>query len=164
MPKKKKGWRYSEAKKLLKNSIIKGLLDNVDPLGPRFVYDIFMYLPDFHEENYNDYDAFTRRYRDLKKSIDNKRERSALEEQALAHDRAIYPVRPVDCRGIPRWDGSEAQKSLRADMDAKKHLEMKPSHLRVTNDEYKRFPLDCFRGHIDQEKEYRKLKAQYCKK
>ena len=35
------------------------ILNNVDPLGPRFVYDIFMYLPAFHEEDFNDYHAFT---------------------------------------------------------------------------------------------------------
>ena len=100
----------SKAKQILKDALIKGYLDDVDALGPRFVYDLCMYLPEFHEENFNNYEAFVRRYRDLKKAVSKKKDRTLLEEQALVHDRAIYPIPMYNHRGEPYWEGSDAQK------------------------------------------------------
>ena len=42
--------------------------------------------------------------------------------------------------GEPRWEGSEAEKLLKQDIDEKKHMDMTPKQLRASRPrEYKRY-------------------------
>jgi hypothetical protein len=60
-------------------------------------------------------------------------------------------------RGEPRWEGSEAVRLLRLDMDEGKHHTMRPRDLYQTRPQYyEKYPLTVFRGHIDQEERRRK--------
>ena len=61
-----------------------------------------------------------------------------------------------------RWEGSEAERLLRLDMDEGKHEAMAPRLLYAERREYREFPLHVFRGHIHQEKRTRKFLRQYC--
>ena len=79
------------------------------------------------------------------------------DRQALAHDRAIYPIDTAH-----RWEGSEAQRLLLHDMDRLKHMMMKPKKLYMSRSEcHENWSLTEFRGHIDQESELRKLHCQF---
>ena len=51
----------------------------------------------------------------------------------------------------PEWEGSDAQKLLKKDMEDGRHETMQPMELWETRDTYLLFPLDVFRDHIYQE-------------
>ena len=81
----------------------------------------------------------------------------------LAHGRRIHPEATHNQRGVPRWDGSKAQRLLRLDMDEGKHKNTKPMELFNSRPEYyEKYELKVFRGHICQEQRKRKLVAR-CK-
>jgi hypothetical protein len=50
----------------------------------------------------------------------------------------------------PCWNGLEAEKILKIDVDNGKHNEMLPEVLRLANLAYEEFPLKIFRNHIHQ--------------
>jgi hypothetical protein len=55
-------------------------------------------------------------------------------------------------KGHPEWQGSEAQKLLKLDMEAGKHARMSKTDLHESNIEcYEKFPLDAFRDKVCQE-------------
>ncbi len=84
--------------------------------------------------------------------ITKKKALAASESIALANDRRIHPMKASNHRGEPRWDVSEAYVLLQLDMDAGTHLTMKPRELYKTRKEYyENYPLNVFRGHIEQE-------------
>ena len=68
-------------------------------------------------------------------------------------------------RGELRWEGSEAERLLRLDMDEGKHTTMTPFDLYCSRSEYSdHYPLKVSRKHIDQEERPRKMLAQYTTK
>jgi hypothetical protein len=84
----------------------------------------------------------------------------ALDSAALAHDRRIHPKAANNHRGEPRWEGSDAERLLRQDMDEGKHKTMKPQLLyNMRNEYYENYPLKIFREHIYQEEKRRKFLA-----
>ena len=71
------------------------------------------------------------------------------------------------CHGIgaqqyPRWDGSEAARLLKLDIEAGEHLKLTPVKLHEKRVEYKALPLHVFRDHIYQEKRSR-MEGSYWK-
>lgn len=59
------------------------------------------------------------------------------------------------------WAGSEAERLLKLDVDAGRHLSMAPKVLRSTREEYQEWPLKKFRDHITQEVRSRKTQAYW---
>jgi hypothetical protein len=104
---------------------------------------------------------FASRLRSARTQVLNDRCRAASDKALLEHDRTIHPKQPMNYRGEPEWDGSEAQEQLRKDMDEGKHTTMKPLLLYSSHEEYKKFPLAVFRKHIYQETNRRKFLAQH---
>ena len=49
---------------------------------------------------------------------------------ALAHDQLVRPRAANNPRGYPRWDGSEAERLLKIDVDGGEHQKMEPRKLR----------------------------------
>ena len=84
----------------------------------------------------------------LQKSIRSKRSEAYLDAAAFKHDKDLYGIAQDDPN---YWDGSEAQKLLREDVENELHLAMKPKHLWLSREEYQVFDLDVFRLHIHQE-------------
>lgn len=71
---------------------------------------------------------------------------------ALAHDRQLNPINPnPPNRAHLRWDGSTAQTCLKEDISNKLHVGLEPQAFRETRVEYKTFPLEVFRKHVQQE-------------
>ena len=54
------------------------------------------------------------------------------------------------------WHGSEAERFLKEDVAADFHKKKKPKDLRQTREDYKKFELKKFRGHIYQEERNKK--------
>jgi hypothetical protein len=86
----------------------------------------------------------------------------SLHVAALAHDRQLRPQATHASNGVPRWEGSDAERLLKEDITAGLHTQMAPRVLFRTRAEYYEvFTLDQFRGHIAQEVELRKFKTSY---
>ena len=81
---------------------------------------------------------------------------SDFDADALAQDRTKHPAPNQDIHGEPRWDGSEAQRLLKLDIDHGNHVGKKPREIHASKEEYKAFGLTKFRKHLDQEIESRK--------
>jgi hypothetical protein len=120
-------------------------------MGPQEVY---LQRTEFTEFAYNN---FRSNLRYLRKDIISTRAQDVSDSTALANDRRIHPKKALNHRGEPRWEGSEAERLLRLDMDEEKHRTLKPRELYMTRQQYHdNYPLKVFRGHIDQEERRRK--------
>jgi hypothetical protein len=122
--------------------------------------DAYLHRPEFAE--FDGYANFPSRLRGARQQIASKNNRASSDSAALAHDRKIYPKAASNHRGEPRWEGSEAERLLRKDMDEGKHNQMRPELLYYTRKDYhENYPLKVFREHIYQEERRRKFLAQY---
>lgn len=72
---------------------------------------------------------------------------AAFDSKALANDMMLHPSN----KDGTKWNGSDAQQFLRADMELGLHTIMPPKDLQSTRPEYKKFTLKVFRDHIYQE-------------
>ena len=113
----KKEWKNSKGKELL----LKGLRDGSIPLDgkdmpPKEVYTL---RPEFAD--YGGYKNFPSRLRSARKTIIEKNDRASSDLAAFTHDRLLYPEAPHNYRGEPRWDGSDAERLLKQDIDDGKH-------------------------------------------
>jgi len=157
MPKKKNEveWKDSLAKRLLWKDLFNGDIPLYsDEMGPQEVY---LQRPEFSDFAY---EKFRDHLNDLRKKVIEDKERAISDSAALAHDRQIFPKKPTNHRGEPRWEGSEAERLLHVNMDNKKHEVMAPKELYQTRKEYyENYSLDVFRGHIYQEQRCRKYIA-----
>jgi hypothetical protein len=147
-----KSWKDSEAKKLLEKDLISGLIPlNSDDMKPGIVY---FQRPEFAEFEYG---RFRDRLRDLRRQLIELKARASSDSAAYACDREIYPKTTHNNRGEPRWEGSEAERLLRMDMDHDAHKNVTPKELYRSRQEfYNNYPLTVFRKHIDQEERRRK--------
>jgi hypothetical protein len=152
-----KNWKNSIARKLLEEDLRSGKIPlEGDVMKPQ---DVFLQRPEYAE--FCEYEDFPRRLRELRKQISRKNERALVAANALSHDRRIYPKERTDKTGKVRWEGSEAERLLRLDIDAGKHETMAPKLLYAERREYQEFPLKVFRNHIYQEQRTRKFRRQY---
>jgi hypothetical protein len=72
--------------------------------------------------------------------------RANIEHRAFQKDRKLYPPTPG------RWDGSEAQRLLKADVKEGVHLTFEqPRYFRASRDEYMAINSKKFRDHVWQE-------------
>ena len=138
-------WKYSIAKRMLKNDILSG---RVADLTPDQVYN--------SREEYQQYDKtrFKSNYSNLKKQLGRDFGRAAFDNEALIVDKAARNFTPSTT--YPPWHGSAAQNWLKHDINLKMHELMKPKELYETRAEYRKFPLKVFRDHIQQEVRDRK--------
>jgi hypothetical protein len=141
-PKPPPKWEKSPAKELLTQEILADIVKaHMKPKAVWLTHDEYKAYP---------LDRFGNNLRNLREQILKLKGRSEFDAVSVAHDLALHPPVPNHPRGYPRWEGSEAQKQLKKDVDEQKHLVYKPKVLRETFDEYKKFPLDVFRDHIYQ--------------
>jgi hypothetical protein len=149
---KKKPWRNSKAK----DQLIKDLKDGTIPVFAADMPPLVAYRSRQVYQDH-DYEQFRDHLNDLRKKIREKKDRSFQDAAALEHDRAICPKAMHDHRGFPKWDVSEAQKLLSKDVEDGKDKTCSPQELWHSNDAYKEFPLEVFRGHIYQERRRQKF-------
>jgi hypothetical protein len=97
------------------------------------------------------FDQFKERLRDHRKQIGDLVTRATQEEEALVHDRAIFPRQTKNHRGEPVFDMSNAKMLLRGDVADGKHLTMQPALLQQSRREYQPFEPRKFKERIYQE-------------
>lgn len=166
---KKFDWRNSAAKKYLR----KQFRDGVIPIGysteeggpgPKAIWDEHCKNhPSFKGLVYDT--TFTNRLRAVKVDAASKKKRAEIDKQNYDNYRELHPVASSNSRGEPRWQGSDAEKYLKQDIDEILKLEdeeekikrLVPKALHKTRPEYQEFGLKVFRDHIYQEKRLRKF-------
>jgi hypothetical protein len=99
---------------------------------------------------------FCSRLRSLQKTIALQKRTGSDDAAALSRDRLVYPKKARNAIGALRWEGSQAEKSLKLDVSNRRHVELLPSQLWETREEYKAFTKKAFASHLDQEKRKRK--------
>jgi hypothetical protein len=90
---------------------------------------------------------FGNNWRAMKARFGRDRKRSEEDEVLFLHDMTIHTL-AADLPGY--WDGSEAQRLLKKDIERGRHTRYKPEMLRLKRPEYQEFTLDKFRKHIYQ--------------
>jgi hypothetical protein len=143
-------WKASKARQILLDDLEAGLLPvNADDLSAEEAWDImYGHMAEFVEVVFS---QFKERLRDHRKQVGEQTARSALESEALVHDRLLFPRQMENCRGEPVFDLSAAKLLLRADVKDGKHLTMKPLQLQMTREEYEPYSAGVFKHRIYQE-------------
>ncbi len=103
-------WRTSEAKETLRLLLQEDVDNFWHDLDPREIYEM---SPMFQEYDEN---RFLANFRSLKQSIQKEKNAVAFDQAGFLHDRQLFPVKEMSCRGYKRWDGSEAQRLLKKDV------------------------------------------------
>lgn len=106
-------------------------------------------------------ELFKSRLTGMRKIVSEGKERALQDLRDFEHDRLIHPFPLVNARGEPQWEGSEAQLLLEFGIDEGLHEEMSPMDLYYSRLQYQDFALETFRGHIHQEVQTRKWRAQW---
>lgn len=106
-------------------------------------------------------DQFKSRLTGMRTIVKKALERANEDEAALEADLILRPRKTTNHRGEPEWHSSDAKSLLCTDMDAKLHEKMSPMELWESREEYKKFWLSTFRGHIYQEVQTRKWRDQW---
>lgn len=149
-------WNKSEAKRLLEQDLASGIIPvNGGEMGSREVYASRSEYAAFP------IDVFTRRLASLRSIARGQNARRASDTAALMHDLQLHPQATHNSNGIPRWEGSDAERLLKDDITNGLHTQMTPLALYTTRAEYQLFTLDQFRGHIYQENKRRKFITSY---
>jgi len=149
-------WANSETKKVLRMMLRSGEIPlSSEQMPPDIVY---WQDPSFAA---SPYEKSRDRLNAYRKEFKKKKALAADDLAALQSDRLLYPKSTTDSNGELRWEGSDAERLLKLDIDEGKHDQMKPEDLKKTRKEYNVEGLDLktFRGHIHQEIKTRKWHA-----
>jgi hypothetical protein len=150
-------WQDSIGKKYLINDLRSGLV----PITGGDVKAIYAMRTEFGGNDPNQLRLFPSRLKSARKQVQDRLHRAASGAASLQHDRQIYPKHTFNHLNKLRWQGSTAENLLKIDIQRGKHKEMKPIELYQSQEEYQKFPLDVFRGHIHQEVQRIKFVKQY---
>jgi hypothetical protein len=150
-------WNKSEARRLLERDLATGDIPVCGrEMGSRTVYES---RPEYAAYPF---DIFVRRLAAMRKTAKGQNARRVNDVAAHAHDVALRPQATHNTNGVARWEGSNAERLLKADITAGLHTQMAPRFLFRTRAEYYEcFTLEQFRGHIAQEVKLRKFRTSY---
>jgi DNA-binding MarR family transcriptional regulator len=147
-------WRTSEAKQLVAQDIIDG---EIPMEGHIDVDKIFHRLYEGHKF-FNNFPFDETRYKSLieslRKAIKRLKHWADYDSNKVLEDLAKHPPTAQNIRAELRWDGSDAQKLLKQDMDnGLISATTKPKEFRETRPEYQLIAVRVFQKHINQAKQ-----------
>jgi len=138
-------WKHSEAKKSLVRDMADGKLDGLKPA------EVCLFREEHQEHKCSN---FASNLKNHQQNFAEKNQLATEDAAALAHDLALGAR--VNNKPHPIWQGSEAERLLKLDIDIGKHLDLEPSSLQQTQHEHGLHPLNVFCDHIHQELRARK--------
>ena len=148
-------WQYHPVRELLQEALInKEIPTDYKLMGPLDVWNKYCDEDIFEGMEYDA--AFKRRLLALRKQVRDGKDRAAEDLEFFNIAKRNHPAPARNHRDEPQWNGSEAHRLLKIDMDAKKHFELKPEALWESRPEYGEFYLSTFRDHLWQEHKTRK--------
>ena len=158
MPPKKKDpvWLTSAAKQLLAQDMMDGIVPVDAPIKSykKLYDDLYAETPEFEAFPFDH--LFASRVTRLQATVKLLGVSAKKDSDGLAHDLALHPGIETQTRGPTGrllWKDHEADRWLKVDMAAGKHLLMTPQELREQRDCYKLFSKQRFAKRIDQLKE-----------
>ena len=156
-------WQYHPLRAfLLEKMVLNEFPADDQKFGPQYVWNKYCDAPCFEGMEYDA--AFRRRLLDVRKKFVAGKSRAEDDLKSFMIAKKNHPAPLQNHRGEPQWNGSDAQRLLRLDMDASKHIGIQPMELWKSQPEFKLFHLTTFRDHLHQEIQTRKylltLKAQ----
>jgi hypothetical protein len=158
-------WSVHPARKILKEALLNGDIPTDYnrqggpnyALKPRMIYDEYKTHQAFAGMSGKE---FTDKLNRLRKIVEKRNKRVVDDMHAFEVFRNNFPVQPINHRGEPRWEGSQAQALLKQDIEMGRDLEFHRMRLLwLSRPEYQQFTRKVFLGHIDQEKRLCKLKT-----
>lgn len=157
----KEEWGTSWAKSILYKDLVNGTISlDTKVMPPRMVRQHYLNRPEFQQFLAENSEAQKTRWRSnlarLRNKIIKKKHTSNNDAQALAHDRLIHPKPTTDHKGIPHWDGSEAQRLMNLDIDNNKHKRFTKAAFHLSRAEYATMPKKLFRDRVYKELRKRK--------
>ena len=131
--------------------------DEISPeMKPKAVYMKYSHTAAFNSWGMEYNANFGVRLNGLRSIVKELKDRKEVDAEDFKTYRELHPRPATDRKGIPFWDGSQAQVLLNIDMDNNLHMELYPEELWKTKELYQQWDKDIFRGHIHQEKDTRK--------
>jgi hypothetical protein len=117
-------WIKTKARQILLEDLEPGgLLDGFGHLSEADVWHFYKERPEFKNVVFSQFEA---RLKDHRKQGNILREMATRDAKAVAHDRALYPRRPVNTRGEVKLDTHPAKNLLQEDVENKLHEAMDP--------------------------------------
>lgn len=143
-------WRYCEARTVLLLDLEREVLPiDATLLSAEDAWEhCYSHMPEFNSVPFTQFKA---RLKDHRQQVGARISRSAIEADALVHDRILFPRNEKNARGELVFDLHPAKNLLRADIDEGKHNELTPSQLQKTRPEYMLFAANKFKHRIYQE-------------
>jgi len=149
-------WLGSKAKDQIAQDIIDGLIPSEGKINVKEIFGtMYKDNPLFKDFPWNE-ERYVDRIQSLRTGIATHYKWAEQDRKAVIEDLKNHPPPPANIRGELRWEGSDAQRLLKQDVDEDRHKDLSPSGLRETRPEYKLFTRKVFTKHIDQEKQDRK--------
>ena len=131
---------WDKAKPLLLESCLDGTI--TDAMKPR---DVWAMQPEFVGVKCEN---FRTNFATVKRTIRKQRHHADVDEAGHLNDIAIHLLASSS---DGHWDGSEAKRLLKLDIEKSRHKSMKPELPWITRPECRKLRLDESRGHIHQE-------------
>lgn len=148
-------WTHHPVRELLLNALInKEIPTDHRLMKPSDVWNKYCDADIFAGMEYDA--AFKRRLLALRKQVSDGKDRASADLRRFEQAKKNHPPPTRNHRDEPQWNGSEAQRLLKMDMDNKKHFDLKPEYLWESRPEYGEFYLSTFRDHLWQEHKTRK--------
>jgi hypothetical protein len=156
----KGAWRQSKARELLMKDLRDGSI-SLD--GSTSVCEIVSMRIEYGECDAKSLKIFAARLYRARKSVRDSKYRAAVDKLMIEQCIKIcQQQKSAAGMNVPIWVRSKASMFLKDDIKNGIHFIMKPIEMYNSRDEYKEFPLPCFRGHIYQEIRTEKFRNQ-CK-
>ena len=135
--------KWEIAKPLLEEDYIKGeITDDMKPLEVATKRDEY---GDCSNESHQNFSANFLR---LKKNINANKARALQDADMLQMDMGVHTLAKYD---VDSWHGSDAERFLKEDVKANRHLNLTPKEFRLTRIEYQRYSVEQIGDHLTQE-------------
>ena len=150
-------WRTSQAKRILLEDLYIHKMIPLDrnELSARDAWDmVYSHLAEFRAMSYPMFREKLNYYRNRAIKEDTV---AIVEDNALVHDRLLFPRRLVNSKNEIVFDLHPAKMLLRDDVENERHVNPTPSELQATQQAYLVFPKRKFKERIYQEVRYKKF-------
>jgi hypothetical protein len=151
-------WTELGLKHALETLISQGLISLYSEVQkPKAAYKVACnHYTGFADERFG-YEYFRSRLYATRQQLQERKSRAEEDYKDFVEDMKIVKKSTTTNRGLPRWNGSEAERWQKIDMDNCVHYDLKPKDFWLSRQCFQVFSLRVFRNHIyqyDRSKKY----------
>ena len=152
----KADWKTSKAKQVVAQDIIDGVIPMKGKFDSFSLCDRYCASNEWFRNFPFDQTRCDSRIKSLQETVGTLKKRAEHDSKEITKDLQKHPPKDKNARGEQRWEGSDAQKLLKEDMDNGLHLNKSGRELWLSRGEHMLFGNVVFMKHIDEEKQTRK--------